>query len=149
MSGKKCLVTGASRGIGKAIVKRLLEAGSIVVASASSAKGLSALKSEFSEFGENLFVIRADLSLQTEVELLCESVTTVLGAIDVLINNAGLLCLESFRLSLCFFRASESPIARFLLCLLFYNRGRWRRCRCGRWSRRWRRWSLPDHLAGR
>ena len=97
MSGKKCLVTGASRGIGKAIVKRLLEAGSIVVASASSAKGLSAFKSEFSEFGENLFVIRADLSLQTEVELLCESVTTVLGAIDVLINNAGILCLESLQ----------------------------------------------------
>jgi len=95
MSSKKCLVTGASRGIGKSIVKRLLEAGSLVVATASTDDGLTALKLEFSGFGENLLVIRADLSLQVEVELLCQSVTKAVGEIDVLINNAGILCLEN------------------------------------------------------
>ena len=97
MSGKKCLVTGASRGIGKSIVKRLLEAGSIVVATASTDEGLKALKLEFSCFGDNLMIIKSDLSLQPEVELLCESVTDVVGEIDVLINNAGILCLESLQ----------------------------------------------------
>jgi len=97
MSGKKCLVTGASRGIGKSIVKRLLEAGSVVVATASTDKGLTALKIEFSEFGENLLTIRADLSLKAEVELLCQTVTSNVGDIDVLINNAGILCLETLQ----------------------------------------------------
>ena len=97
MSGKKCLVTGASRGIGKSIVRRLLEAGSIVVASASTDEGLTALKLEFSGFGDNLLIIKADLSLQLEVELLCQSVTAAVGEIDVLINNAGILCLESLQ----------------------------------------------------
>ena len=97
MSGKKCLVTGASRGIGKSIVKRLLEAGSLVVATASTDKGLSALKIEFSEFGENLLTIKADISLNAEVHMLCQSVTSAVGEIDVLINNAGILCLESLQ----------------------------------------------------
>jgi len=97
MTGKKCLVTGASRGIGKSIVRHLLEAGSLVVASASTDVGLMALKIEFSKFGENLVIISADLSEKAEVELLCQSVTSAVGEIDVLINNAGILFLENLQ----------------------------------------------------
>ncbi len=92
--GKKCLVTGASRGIGKAIVRKLLEADAVVIASASNNEGLIALESEFSKFSQNLITIRADLSLTSDVETLCKNVTAAIGNIDVLINNAGILHLE-------------------------------------------------------
>ena len=92
--GKKCLVTGASRGIGKSIVKRLLESDAVVVASASNNEGLIALQAEFSSFSQNLITIRADLSLTSDVDMLCKSVTTVVGNVDILINNAGILHLE-------------------------------------------------------
>lgn len=92
--GKICLVTGASRGIGKSIVKRLLESDAVVVASASNNEGLIALQAEFSKFSQNLITIRADLSLSSDVDMLCKSVTSAVGNIDVLINNAGILHLE-------------------------------------------------------
>jgi short-subunit dehydrogenase len=92
--GKKCLVTGASRGIGKSIVKRLLESGAKVVASASNNEGLIALEAEFSNFSQNLITISADLSSTSDVDMLCRSVTTAVGNIDILINNAGILHLE-------------------------------------------------------
>ena len=92
--GKKCLVTGASRGIGKSIVKRLLESDAVVVASASNNDGLIALQAEFYNFNQNLITIRADLSLTSDVDMLCRSVTTAVGNIDILINNAGILHLE-------------------------------------------------------
>ena len=92
--GKNCLVTGATRGIGKSIVKRLLESDAVVVASASNNEGLIALQAEFSSFSQNLITIRADLSLTSDVDMLCKSVTTAVGNIDILINNAGILHLE-------------------------------------------------------
>ena len=92
--GKKCLVTGASRGIGKSIVRRLLESDAVVIASASNNEGLTALQAEFSNFSQNLITIRADLSLTSDVDMLCKSVTTAVGNIDILINNAGILHLE-------------------------------------------------------
>jgi 3-oxoacyl-[acyl-carrier protein] reductase len=95
MNGKKCLVTGASRGIGKSIVRRLLEDDAIVVATASTDEGLNNLAVQFSKFGDRLVVLKADLSIPTEVESLCQAVSVAVGAIDVLINNAGVLYLES------------------------------------------------------
>jgi short-subunit dehydrogenase len=97
LKNKKCLVTGASRGIGKSIVKKLLESDAIVIASASSMEGLENLKDEFSYFDnveKNLFIFQADLTLADEVQKLCTSVNEVIGDIDILINNAGILHLE-------------------------------------------------------
>ena len=92
---EKCLVTGASRGIGKSIVERLLNAGALVVASASSADNLNLLKTEFSEFSGTLFTIAADLSSPADVEMLCRSTTAAVVNIEILINNAGVLHLEN------------------------------------------------------
>ena len=91
---KKCLVTGASRGIGKSIVKKLLNSGATVVSTASCKENLDELKKEFLSFSEKLFLIPADLNSSKEVQNLCKQVTECVGDIDILINNAGILHLQ-------------------------------------------------------
>jgi len=94
MKNKVCLVTGASRGIGRSIVKKMLEADATVIATARSIINLKDLQKEFAEYASNLRVFEADLSLPLEVQKFCETITKKVGNIDVLINNAGVLYLE-------------------------------------------------------
>jgi 3-oxoacyl-[acyl-carrier protein] reductase len=95
MKNKICLITGATRGIGRSIVKRLLESGAIVCATSSNSQNLSNLKNDFDQYKENLHTFIADLSSTSDVNNLCESVSKKIGDIDILINNAGVLHLES------------------------------------------------------
>ena len=95
MKNRVCLITGASKGIGKSIVKRLLESDAIVCATSSNSQNLSILKKEFIHHKEKLHIFKADLSSSTEVNNLCQSVNKKIGDIDILINNAGVLHLES------------------------------------------------------
>jgi len=94
MKNKVCLVTGASRGIGKSIVGRLLKSGATVCATSRKIEDLEVLKVDFSQYQKNLYIIAADLSNSAEVNDLCQSVTKTVGDIDILINNAGILILE-------------------------------------------------------
>jgi len=94
MKDKVCLVTGASRGIGKSIVKKLLESGAVVCATASNIEGLNQLKDEFSRYKEKLHIFSADLSSNSDVNDLCKSVNKEIGDVDILVNNAGVLHLE-------------------------------------------------------
>jgi len=95
MKNKICLITGASKGIGWSIVKRLLESGAIVCATSSNSQNLSNLKNDFDQYKENLHTFIADLTSTSDVNNLCESVSKKIGDIDILINNAGVLHLES------------------------------------------------------
>lgn len=95
MKNKICLITGASKGIGRSIVKRLLESGAIVCATSSNSQNLSNLKNDFDQYKENLHTFIADLSFTSDVNNLCESVSKKIGDIDILINNAGVLYLKS------------------------------------------------------
>ena len=95
MVDKIALVTGASRGIGKAIVGKLLNSGAIVCATARNVDGLEELRSDFSQHKKNLHFFSCDLSCSADVNNLCESVSKEIGDIDILINNAGILHLES------------------------------------------------------
>ena len=94
MKNKVCLVTGASRGIGKSIVERLLKSGATVCATSRKIEDLQALKVDFIQHQKNLHIIAADLSDGKEVNELCDNVTKTVGDIDVLVNNAGILILE-------------------------------------------------------
>ena len=99
LKNKKCLVTGASKGIGKSIVKKLLESDAIVIASSSNANNLEKIKKDFMEYEHNLFTYQADLSIPNEVQDLCKSIQKDMGGIEVLVNNAGILHLESLESS--------------------------------------------------
>ncbi|MEH6344417.1 MAG: 3-oxoacyl-ACP reductase FabG [Bermanella sp.] len=80
------VVTGASRGIGAAIAKSLIEANYFVVASATSESGVSAIKDTLAENG-TAFVL--NLSDKSSCQDFCKQVTE-LGAVSVLVNNAGI-----------------------------------------------------------
>lgn len=94
IKGKKALVTGASRGIGKAITESLLEAGAIVIGTAKDPGRLNALVNDFITYKDRFSVISADLSQRENVQRLCETVQQRTGDLDIIVNNAGVFHFE-------------------------------------------------------
>ena len=87
LKNKKILVTGASGGIGNAIVKRLSECGAIILASGTKIEKLEDLKSKFS----NVKILKFDISQDSKIEEFIEKSSVELGGnIDCLVNNAGI-----------------------------------------------------------
>ena len=86
LQGKKVLVTGGSKGIGKAIAKAFVDEGAVV---AISARNLDDLRRAKEELGGNVSIYQADVTVKEERENLISSFIKDHGAIDVLINNAG------------------------------------------------------------
>ena len=86
------LVTGGSRGIGAAIVRRLAQDGFAVgINYASSAAEADALVAEIRQAGGHAAAVRADVSKPDQVRALFDAVQAELGRIDVLVNSAGVL----------------------------------------------------------
>lgn len=87
---KKVLITGASGGIGIETARKFLENGYFVIAQYNSnEKPLMALKEESKDFSDYLFPIKADLSINSNVENLIEIVKDSFKGVDALVLNAG------------------------------------------------------------
>jgi short-subunit dehydrogenase len=87
----KCvIVTGASRGIGAAIARRLAREGMRLAIVARSADALAALARELSQSGPPAITIAADLSHMAALDSVVERALRALGKVDVLVNNAGI-----------------------------------------------------------
>ena len=87
MSQKVAIVTGASRGIGRAIARSLAKKNFVVIANYNkSEKEAIELKNEFN----NIDIFKADVSKRDEVKHLVEYTLNKYGKIDVLVNNAGI-----------------------------------------------------------
>ena len=85
------LVTGASRGIGRAIVIALAEQGcSVVINYTSSQEAAQALVQSIVQGGGKAIAVRADVSKAEQVESLVKETITQWGRIDILVNNAGI-----------------------------------------------------------
>ena len=85
------VVTGASRGIGRAIAQELAQLGaSVVVNYASSSQAAEELVSEITAAGGNAIALQADVSKAEEVDKLISSVLEKFNRIDILVNNAGI-----------------------------------------------------------
>lgn len=87
LSGKVALVTGASRGIGKAIAQTLLAAGAQVVGTATSEKGAAAISDYLGEQGLGLVLNVTD---SASVEQVYADIKAHFGDVDILVNNAGI-----------------------------------------------------------
>lgn len=87
LTGKCALVTGASGGIGAEIARALHSAGASVGLSGSRVEPLAALAAEL---GARSFVLPCDLSEVASVEALPKQAAAAMGAVDVLVNNAGI-----------------------------------------------------------
>jgi NAD(P)-dependent dehydrogenase (short-subunit alcohol dehydrogenase family) len=88
-NGRVALVTGGSRGIGKAIVRRLLEGGTTVAFCARSAPDLRAVAQELGSIGPDLLPIQADVTREGDIEKLVRGILDRFSRIDILVNNAG------------------------------------------------------------
>jgi NAD(P)-dependent dehydrogenase (short-subunit alcohol dehydrogenase family) len=87
LAGKTALITGASRGIGRAIALSFAQAGADVALVARDAQKLGDLANEIKELGRTAQVIAADLSSEDSAELISASLD--FDALNILVNNAG------------------------------------------------------------
>lgn len=91
LNGKTALVTGASRGIGRAIALRLAEDGAnVAVIYAGSADKAEAAVNEITALGVNAKAYRCNVADSAAVNETVKAVTNDLGKIDILVNNAGI-----------------------------------------------------------
>ena len=89
---KVILVTGASRGIGVAVARKLAADGaSIIINYAGDKAGAEALVAELQQQGTNAIALQADVSKADEVKKMFDDAITHFGRIDVLVNNAGVM----------------------------------------------------------
>ena len=82
---KKILVTGATGGIGREIVKKFISLEGNVIATGTNLERLDLLKKDF----PNVNIIRFDISDHSKIEEFIDNTTTQLTGLDILINNAG------------------------------------------------------------
>ena len=91
LTGKTAIVTGGSRGIGEAIVRKFVEHGANVAFTyLSSAERAEAIEKELQTNGIQVKAYRSDASKYDEAEALIKSVAADFGKFDVLVNNAGI-----------------------------------------------------------
>ncbi len=87
LNGKIALVTGASRGIGRAIAETLVARGAIVVGTATSDAGALAISDYLGDKGRGYTL---DVASKTSIDALLANVQADFGDIDILVNNAGI-----------------------------------------------------------
>ena len=88
LDGKIALVTGASRGIGKAIATQLAQQGATVIGTATSENGAQAISDYLSEFGGKGFAL--NVTEKESVDTTIKAINEAHGGIDILVNNAGI-----------------------------------------------------------
>nr|WP_311462082.1 3-oxoacyl-ACP reductase FabG [uncultured Aggregatibacter sp.] len=87
MQGKIALVTGATRGIGRAVAEELVSKGAFVIGTATSEKGAESISAYLGEKGKGLVLNVAD---QVSIDAVLEQIKQEFGDIDILVNNAGI-----------------------------------------------------------
>lgn len=87
LEGKIALVTGASRGIGRAIAELLVERGATVIGTATSENGAAAISEYLGENGKGLAL---NVTQPESIESVIKSINDEFGGVDILVNNAGI-----------------------------------------------------------
>jgi len=91
LSGKTALVTGASKGIGKAIAIAFGEAGANVVATARTTSEIDDTVQQVQASGAQGFGVIADLGVESDIDRLANEAISKFGGVDILVNNAAII----------------------------------------------------------
>jgi NAD(P)-dependent dehydrogenase (short-subunit alcohol dehydrogenase family) len=92
LKGKKALVTGGSRGIGRAIVLALARQGvSVAACYQNESEAVTSLRAELAQVGNDSHMAQADVSNEAAVGKLLKGVKERFGKLDILVNNAGIV----------------------------------------------------------
>ncbi len=130
LSGRSAVVTGASRGIGRAIAVALAECGAAVAVNYRTRAGeADAVVEHIRAAGGRAVALRADVSLSAEVANLAERAARDLGPIDILVNNAGIAIGDAGEES--FDRTLAANLKSAYLCIEAFLPG----MRARRWGR--------------
>jgi NAD(P)-dependent dehydrogenase (short-subunit alcohol dehydrogenase family) len=89
LDGRTALVTGATRGLGRAFATALAEAGADIVVHGRDADAAKVVQREIEELGRTATVVLGDLTDAAGVRSVVEEATAIAGGIDILVNNAG------------------------------------------------------------
>ena len=88
---KVVLITGGTRGIGKSVAERFAKEGyNLVLNYVSENTDIESIKNNFKEYGNEVLILKADVSKFDECENLVKEAIAKFGKIDVLVNNAGI-----------------------------------------------------------
>ena len=91
ISGKTALITGGAHRVGKAITLGLAQAGAnVAINYNTSATAAEATLAEARDFGVEGLAVKADIADNSQVEAMVKTITTQLGGVDILVNNASL-----------------------------------------------------------
>jgi 3-oxoacyl-[acyl-carrier protein] reductase len=90
LTGKKALITGASRGIGKAVAMKLAAEGADVIVTATSLDRAKQTADQIILLGRKAIPVKVDVSVASDVEALFQVVVEEFGSLDILVNNAGI-----------------------------------------------------------
>ena len=89
LTGRTAVVTGATRGLGRAFARALAEAGANIVAVGRDEVAAAEVEQELADIGRRSQTVIADITSRPEVERVLAAAVAQFGAVDVLVNNAG------------------------------------------------------------
>lgn len=89
LGGKRALVTGASRGLGRSMALALAEAGADIIITGRTQQTLDETAGEIRALGRQVWTVKADMGRPAECQAACEDILARFGPIDILINNVG------------------------------------------------------------
>lgn len=96
LEGKKAIVTGGGRGIGRAIALAMAEEGCDVAVVSRTRGEIERVAGEINMFGSLGLAIQADISEPPDVEYMVHKTLNTFGRIDILVNNAGIAIFKPF-----------------------------------------------------
>src|SRR5689334_5523269 len=89
LSGRTALVTGSTRGLGRAMALALADAGAAIVVNGRDAAAAESARAELEEAGARALVALGDVTVRADVERIRDAALAEFGRVDILVNNAG------------------------------------------------------------